>query len=310
MRSSATAEDLPDASFAGQQETYLNVQGHQALRGGVLAQVLEQHHAAPEGAHRVGQALAHDVEGRAVDGLEHAGVAALGVDVAGGRDAQAAGQRRGDGLAHLGPEAAVVLALHEAFLQADAPRQLGEELGLERGQRDMAPVGGLDGKADEVGVRDGANLAIDGYDPVAYFTQGKPVKGSRQFTIQHQGRSGLGAGQIEGDWVRHYADDDSLEIDGLQAFHRRNADKAPAAPGLIRSAQSGPWSAPATWEGGQVPAGREPEHPDPGGVEAVREEPAASPSAPSGRGKTPISTVDRENPLKPCPILLLRVCCS
>ena len=27
VRSSATAEDLPDASFAGQQETYLNVRG-------------------------------------------------------------------------------------------------------------------------------------------------------------------------------------------------------------------------------------------------------------------------------------------
>jgi pyruvate,water dikinase len=31
VRSSATAEDLPDASFAGQQETYLNVRGHSAL---------------------------------------------------------------------------------------------------------------------------------------------------------------------------------------------------------------------------------------------------------------------------------------
>lgn len=31
VRSSATAEDLPDASFAGQQETYLNVQGSQPL---------------------------------------------------------------------------------------------------------------------------------------------------------------------------------------------------------------------------------------------------------------------------------------
>ncbi|KNB06141.1 pyruvate, water dikinase [Fusarium oxysporum f. sp. lycopersici 4287] len=31
VRSSATAEDLPDASFAGQQETYLNVQGDDAL---------------------------------------------------------------------------------------------------------------------------------------------------------------------------------------------------------------------------------------------------------------------------------------
>jgi pyruvate,water dikinase len=31
VRSSATAEDLPDASFAGQQETYLNVYGDQAV---------------------------------------------------------------------------------------------------------------------------------------------------------------------------------------------------------------------------------------------------------------------------------------
>ena len=31
MRSSATAEDLPDASFAGQQETFLNVVGIDAV---------------------------------------------------------------------------------------------------------------------------------------------------------------------------------------------------------------------------------------------------------------------------------------
>lgn len=31
VRSSATAEDLPDASFAGQQDTYLNVRGHEML---------------------------------------------------------------------------------------------------------------------------------------------------------------------------------------------------------------------------------------------------------------------------------------
>ena len=31
VRSSATAEDLPDASFAGQQETYLNVSGEEKL---------------------------------------------------------------------------------------------------------------------------------------------------------------------------------------------------------------------------------------------------------------------------------------
>jgi pyruvate,water dikinase len=35
VRSSATAEDLPTVSFAGQQETYLNIRGHQALREAV-----------------------------------------------------------------------------------------------------------------------------------------------------------------------------------------------------------------------------------------------------------------------------------
>ena len=31
VRSSATAEDLPDASFAGQQETYLNISGAEGV---------------------------------------------------------------------------------------------------------------------------------------------------------------------------------------------------------------------------------------------------------------------------------------
>ncbi len=35
VRSSATAEDMPDASFAGQQETFLNVQGLDAVREAV-----------------------------------------------------------------------------------------------------------------------------------------------------------------------------------------------------------------------------------------------------------------------------------
>ena len=37
VRSSATAEDLPHASFAGQQDTYLNVRGHDALLSNVKA---------------------------------------------------------------------------------------------------------------------------------------------------------------------------------------------------------------------------------------------------------------------------------
>ena len=36
VRSSATAEDLPDASFAGQQETYLNVRGLEQVKARIL----------------------------------------------------------------------------------------------------------------------------------------------------------------------------------------------------------------------------------------------------------------------------------
>ena len=31
------------------------------------------------------------------------------------------------------------------------------------------------------------NVAVSGYDPVAYFTEGKPVKGTPQFSIDHAG---------------------------------------------------------------------------------------------------------------------------
>ena len=113
---------LPCSRFAAQ---VAGVQGgiggdllygcHQTLCSGVLTQVFEQHHAAPERAHGVGQALAHDVKGRAMDGLEHAGVAALGVDVAGGRNAQAARQRGGQ-------------------VREDVGVQVGSDDGVERGR--------------------------------------------------------------------------------------------------------------------------------------------------------------------------------
>ena len=32
-----------------------------------------------------------------------------------------------------------------------------------------------------------SNVAVGGYDPVAYFTEGKPVKGEKSFTLQHAG---------------------------------------------------------------------------------------------------------------------------
>lgn len=32
-----------------------------------------------------------------------------------------------------------------------------------------------------------SNLAVDGYDPVAYFTEGAPVKGDKEFTTDYNG---------------------------------------------------------------------------------------------------------------------------
>ena len=34
---------------------------------------------------------------------------------------------------------------------------------------------------------DGAGIAIKGYDPVAYFTVGKPVRGESDFVAEHKG---------------------------------------------------------------------------------------------------------------------------
>ncbi|WP_327085451.1 PEP-utilizing enzyme [Nonomuraea sp. NBC_01738] len=42
VRSSATAEDLPEASFAGQQDTYLNIEGLNAENGGPLADAIRR----------------------------------------------------------------------------------------------------------------------------------------------------------------------------------------------------------------------------------------------------------------------------
>src|SRR5262245_39697977 len=41
---------------------------------------------------------------------------------------------------------------------------------------------------------------------------------------------------------------------GDLALRLHAAAVAPEGPGLIRSVRSGPWSTPATWEGGKVPA--------------------------------------------------------
>ena len=79
VRSSATAEDLPDASFAGQQETYLNVRGLSEVKAKILA---------------VFASLYNDraISYRVHQGFEHAGVAlSAGVQIMARSDLGAAG---------------------------------------------------------------------------------------------------------------------------------------------------------------------------------------------------------------------------
>src|SRR5580658_2356017 len=58
--------------------------------------MLEHHCGGPKGADGIGDAFAGDVEGSAVYGFEHGGEAAFRVDIAGGRDAEAAGEGGGE----------------------------------------------------------------------------------------------------------------------------------------------------------------------------------------------------------------------
>src|SRR5688572_7980335 len=60
VRSSATAEDLPDASFAGQQETFLNVRGRGALLK-CIHEVFASLYIGRAIAYRVREVFAHDV---------------------------------------------------------------------------------------------------------------------------------------------------------------------------------------------------------------------------------------------------------
>ena len=48
----------------------------------------------------------------------------------------------------------------------------------------------LAGKVDSI-YKDGSGAAIRGYDPVAYFTEQKPVKGSEQFRYSWMGATWL-----------------------------------------------------------------------------------------------------------------------
>lgn len=65
---------------------------HELRRGLLLAEPLEHLGGGPESSNGVGDTLASDIKGGAVDGLEHGGVLAAGVQVAGRGDTDGAGE--------------------------------------------------------------------------------------------------------------------------------------------------------------------------------------------------------------------------
>jgi YHS domain-containing protein len=51
----------------------------------------------------------------------------------------------------------------------------------------LAPLPGVAAAKDPVYTGLFSNLAIDGYDTVAYFTEGRPVKGNARYATEYQG---------------------------------------------------------------------------------------------------------------------------
>lgn len=51
----------------------------------------------------------------------------------------------------------------------------------------FSPLGAAQAADPEVYTGRFSNLAVDGHDPVAYFKEGKPVKGSGDFQYEYQG---------------------------------------------------------------------------------------------------------------------------
>ena len=53
----------------------------------------------------------------------------------------------------------------------------------------VAMLGTVSAQQNEIFVKE--NAAINGYDPVAYFTEGKPLKGRSDFSVQYKGATWL-----------------------------------------------------------------------------------------------------------------------
>ncbi len=72
--------------------------------------------------------------------------------------------------------------------------------------------------------------AIRGYDPVAYFTQNKPVKGSQDFSFKHNGANWLFSSQENLDAFKAQPSDYTPQYGGYCAYAVSNGSTASIKP--------------------------------------------------------------------------------
>jgi len=80
----------------------------------------------------------------------------------------------------------------------------------------------------EVFVKD--NVAIGGYDPVAYFTSGKPVKGSNQFSVNYRGAFWHFSSKQNADDFKKSPEKYAPQYGGYCAYGLADGHKAPTEP--------------------------------------------------------------------------------
>jgi YHS domain-containing protein len=77
---------------------------------------------------------------------------------------------------------------------------------------------------------DASGLALKGYDPVAYFSENKPVKGRTEFTAQHEGATYRFASAANRDAFAAAPAKYSPQYGGYCAFGAAGGYKAPIEP--------------------------------------------------------------------------------
>lgn len=96
----------------------------------------------------------------------------------------------------------------------------------------LALSGAVSAAVDPVYTGFFSNEAIDGYDAVAYFTEGKPVQGSDEFTLRYQGAEWKFASQEHLDLFKADPQAYAPQYGGYCAFAVANGDTASAEPDL------------------------------------------------------------------------------